>query len=46
MSTKVLRVQPSNGDSNVTKVQISPRIPYNDVCVYSLKFKFFLIIQT
>ena len=31
MSTKVLRTQPSNGDSNVAKVQISLYTPRNDV---------------
>ncbi len=31
MNTKILRVQPSNGDSNVAKVQISLYIPRNDV---------------
>jgi hypothetical protein len=30
MSTKVLRVQPSNGDSNVAKMQILPYTPRND----------------
>ncbi len=34
MNTKILRVQPNNGDSNFAKVQISPYTPCNDaVCM-------------